>query len=67
MLLSRRAVQLRPGALLEHAAILQEARCLFACFSARRALPAVQLGALSPGCNPGKDAAFLASLLPVVG
>ena len=42
MLLSRRAAQLRPGALLEHAAILQEARCLFACFSARHVLSAAQ-------------------------
>ena len=38
VLLSRRAAQLRPGALLDQAAILQEARCLFACFSARHAL-----------------------------
>ena len=38
MLLSRRAAQLRPGALLNQAAILQEACCLFACFSARHAL-----------------------------
>ena len=38
VLLSRRAAQLRPGALLDQVAILQEARYLFACFSARHAL-----------------------------
>ena len=73
VLLSRRAAQLRPGALLDQAAILQEARCLFACFSARRAPTCPPLaGALSPACTPPDHAAVLASLpllvdLPVAG
>ena len=48
VLLSRRAAQPRPGALLGQAAVLQEACCLFACLSARRALSATRQAPCAP-------------------